>query len=139
MTVHYLLDTNILSEPTRPRPNERITERLSAHRMGVATATPVLHELLYGMQCLPLSPRRQQIERYVIGVVRAQMTIFDYDVAAAEWHARERARLISIGRTPTFIDGQIAAIAAINGLILVTTNTADFQYFDGLQLEDWRR
>jgi len=38
---------------------------------------------------------------------------------------------------PAFADGQIAAISATRELILVTNNLRDFQYFDGLAIENW--
>jgi len=66
------------------------------------------------------------------------MTTLPYDTAAAEWHAAERTRLTAIGLTPPFVDGQIAAIAATRGLILVTNNASDFQHFGGLVVVDWR-
>lgn len=66
------------------------------------------------------------------------MPILDYDRAAAEWHAKERARLADRGSTPPFADGQIAAIAHANGLILVTFNDADFRQFQGLRVLNWR-
>jgi tRNA(fMet)-specific endonuclease VapC len=56
---------------------------------------------------------------------------------AAEWFAEERARLSQIGRPPSYPDGQIAAIAATNDLILVTRNTTDFADFIDLQVENW--
>jgi len=65
------------------------------------------------------------------------MPILDYDRAAAEWHAAERARLIARGETPPFVYGQIAAIAYIHGLILVTLNEADFRRFHGLRVLRW--
>jgi tRNA(fMet)-specific endonuclease VapC len=65
------------------------------------------------------------------------MPVFDYDLKAAKWHAQERARLSKIGKTPTFIDGQIASIAFCNDLILVTNNMADFQDFEDLIIENW--
>ncbi|MFM6074584.1 MAG: VapC toxin family PIN domain ribonuclease, partial [Dolichospermum sp.] len=52
-------------------------------------------------------------------------------------HAQERARLSKIGKTPAFIDGQIASIAFCNDLILVTNNMADFQDFEDLIIENW--
>jgi tRNA(fMet)-specific endonuclease VapC len=70
-------------------------------------------------------------------VVLTNLPILDYDRAAAEWHAHERARLVSAGRTPPFIDGQIAAIARVNDLILVTANKSDFGGFKGLRVECW--
>lgn len=61
--------------------------------------------------------------------------ILEYDRKEAEWHAQERARLAAIGPTPPFVNGQIAAIARQHGLILVTSNTRDFQVFEGPTLE----
>jgi tRNA(fMet)-specific endonuclease VapC len=65
------------------------------------------------------------------------MPILDYDRAAAEWHARERARLMSRGETPSFADGQIAAIAYVNDLTLVTFNDSDFRRFHELRVASW--
>ena len=65
------------------------------------------------------------------------MTILPYDRPAAEWHAAERARLGLAGQTPPFADGQIAAVAQVNGLTLVTANISDFQNLRGLRVEDW--
>jgi tRNA(fMet)-specific endonuclease VapC len=67
------------------------------------------------------------------------MIILPYDERAAEWHAKERARLSSLGQTPAFVDGQIAGIAKVNGLVLVTRNTIDFKKFSGLKVENWHR
>ena len=66
------------------------------------------------------------------------MPILDYDRAAAEWHAKERARLATRGTTPPFADGQIAAIAHVNELVLVTFDDADFRQFQGLHVLSWR-
>ncbi len=133
----YLLDSNVVSEPTHPQPDEIVLERIRAHRDELAIGAPVWLELLFGYHRLPQSRRRQEIERYLEDVVRATMPILPYD-AAAEWHAAERARLVSAGRTPSFIDGQIAAIAVTNGLTLVTANVADYRAFADLVIEDWR-
>ena len=63
--------------------------------------------------------------------------VLDYDRKAADWHALERARLSAAGKTPPFADGQIAAIAHVNGLTLVTANTNDFRRFKGLRVRSW--
>jgi tRNA(fMet)-specific endonuclease VapC len=137
VTVRYLLDANVISEIIRPRPDESVRERLTRHQGEVATAAPVWQEMLFGARRLPPSRRRRNIERYLAEVVRGTMPILPYDAAAADWHAAKRARLVSIGRTPPFVDGQIAAIAATNDLVLVTANIADFAGFSGLMVEDW--
>lgn len=137
MTLRYLLDTNVLSEPLRPIPNERVMQRLAAAGDTLATAAVVWHELRFGAARLSASTKRRTIEAYLDEVVKATLPILAYDEAAASWHASERARLVTSGRTPPFVDGQIAAIAAVNGLVLVTANVADYGAFSGLVLENW--
>lgn len=110
---------------------------MHTHEGALATAAPVVHEMVYGARRLAISRRRERIERYIADVV-AQLPILAYDSVVAQWHAVERVRLESIGRTPPYLDGQIAAIAAVNGLVLVTANLRDYQQFQGLQVEDWR-
>ena len=79
------------------------------------------------------------IEGYLREVVGPTLSVFAYDARAADVHASERARLSRLGRTPPFADGQIAAIARVNGLVLVTRNVADFRAFEGLVVENWGR
>jgi tRNA(fMet)-specific endonuclease VapC len=135
---HYLVDANVLSERLRPRPNLSLIKRLTDLEQQVAVAAPVWHEPLYGARRLPPSSRRRALEQYLNDVVRATLPILPYDHAAAEWHAAERARLANIGKTPPYVDGQIAAIARMNDLTLVTANAADFVNFADLRVEDWR-
>jgi tRNA(fMet)-specific endonuclease VapC len=137
MSVRYLLDTNVLSEPLRPAPQPKVIERLRRHQDELATASIVWHELWFGCQRLPDSAKRQAIEDYLTRVIATSLPILPYDERAAEWHAAERARLTRAGKTPAFADGQIAAIARTNDLILVTFNCADYADFENLTLEDW--
>ena len=137
MSLKYLLDTSIVSEPLRPSPSRALLRRLASHEGETATASIVWHELVFGCARLPASRRREAIERYLEDVVLASFSVLDYDRAAAEWHARERARLEAAGRTPPFVDGQIAAIACVHDLVLVTANKADFRGFRGLRIEGW--
>jgi tRNA(fMet)-specific endonuclease VapC len=137
VSLTYLLDTNIVSEPLRPAPNQQVLERLKRHEDEIALAAIVWHELLFGAYRLAPSARRSAIEQYLSQVIAPTIPVLPYDNRAAQWHAAERARLVSLGRTPPFADGQIAAIARINNLILVTVNTADFALFQDIQIEDW--
>ena len=135
--IKYLLDTNIWSEAIKPGPNEHVMSMLEKHQHEIATGSPIWHELRYGCARLPGSRRREKIETYLEEVIQNNVDILPYDESAAEWHARERARLMLMGLTPAFVDGQIAAIAKVNGLILVTRNAADFENFDDLAVENW--
>ena len=138
MSLKYLLDTNVVSEPLRPEPLRGVLRRLRRHEEEIAIPSVVWHELRFGAQRLPVSRRRGAIERYLDEVVLATMPILDYDQAAAEWHATERARLVSRGETPPFVDGQIAAIARVHELSVVTFNEIDFKRFQGIRVVRWR-
>ena len=135
--MQYLLDTNTVSEPLRPRPAASVMRRLREHSGEAAIPAPVWHELRFGCARLQPSPRREAIERYIETVVLVSFPVLDYNRDAADWHARERARLSAIGRTPPFVDGQIAAIAYVNDLMLITLNTGDFENFEGLRVQSW--
>lgn len=138
MTLRYLLDTNVLSEPSAAAPNPGVVKHFQRHQLHIATASVVWNELLYGSHRLPASKRRDTLQAYIDEALRPSLTILPYDTAAGEWHAVERARLEKAGTPRPFVDGQIAAIARVNGLILVTANAKDFRFFDGLVVEDWR-
>ena len=137
MSLKYLLDTNVVSEPLRPTPAPAVLRRLRRHEGETAIAAIVWHELRFGCMRLPPSRRRTAIERYLEEVVVVSFPILDYGCNAADWHAIERARLERAGKTPPFIDGQIAAIASVNDLVLITANKSDFRQFNGLQVQSW--
>jgi tRNA(fMet)-specific endonuclease VapC len=137
--LRFLLDTNVLSEPLKPHPSRKVLERITAHAAELATASLVWHELRFGCARLPDSSRRRAVEDYLRDVVQPTIPVLSYDGVAAQWHAEERARLAKAGKAAPFVDGQIAAIAAVNGLVLVTRNAKDFRAYRRLEVVDWSR
>lgn len=135
----FLLDTNVLSEPLKAQPNRQVLDRLDQHASELATAAPVWHELRYECARLGTSRRQRAVEEYLRDVIQPSITVLSYDAIAADWHARERARLEAAGQPAPFVDGQIAAIAVVNGLELVTRNMGDFERFERLDVVDWFR
>lgn len=138
MTIRYLLDTNVISEPLRPQPDQAVLDSLRQHEAEIAIAAVVWHELWYGCERLLPSAKRTVIATYLKDVIGPTIPILPYDQQAALWHAAERARLAGIGRLPPFADGQIAAVAATNDLTLVTFNLDDYAFFKELRVEAWR-
>jgi len=134
--VRYLLDTSIISEMRKLRPNGATLERITRHGGVCAICAPVWQEVLYGCERLPRGKRRKNLEDHLHNIVRELYPILPYDEAAANWHAHERVRLERRGKTPPFVDGQIAAIAAVRDLTLVTANVEDFKPFD-VRVEAW--
>ena len=132
----YLLDTNVVSEPTRPRPAAEVTARLQASIERCAIASITWHELRFGIERLPDGRRKDSLADY-LRLLAPQVPILAYDQRAADWHARMRVREAGSGATRPFADGQIAAVAAVHGLTLVTRNRPDFDGIDGLLVESW--
>lgn len=139
MTVRYLLDTSIVSAPISKVPHPEILRRLAADGPDCAIAAPVWSELTYGCQRLARGKRRGALETFLDDVVLASFPVLAYDERAAHWHGIERARLEGLGRPAPYVDGQIAAIAVVNALVLVTVNTRDFKRFKDIELESWTK
>lgn len=134
--LRYLLDTNVISQPVSRVPAAGVLRRLDAIADQCVLAAPVWHELQFGCKRMPAGRRREALEDYLSDVVRT-FPILPYDELAAKIHATERERLERIGTTIPFVDGQIAAIAQSNDLVLVTANIRDFAAFRSLTVENW--
>ena len=135
--MRFLLDTNIISEPLKPEPNRKIINLLKVHGRSIAIASVTYYEMLFGYLRLVESRKRDAIETFVRREIEEKLPILPYDEEAAYWHALEVARLSKVGRPQPHLDSQIAAIAAVNNLTLVTRNITDFQHFQNLTLENW--
>ncbi len=133
----YLLDTNVLAEAIATKPNSGVLDHIARNALSLAISAVTWQEMLYGMYRLPRSNRRRQIEDYLFRRIQGIVPILAFDQAAAKWQAAERARLVSLGRTPPYADTQIAATSAVNRLVLVTRNKQDFGDFKGVKVEDW--
>lgn len=134
----YLLDTNILSELVRPRPDPRVMSRARALESVCVTSSTVYLELWTGVEVLPDTERARYLrEGYRSMFAPGGLKVLSFDVTAAGWLARESARLRRSGLPRPMLDSQIAAVAVTRELILVTRNLADFACFEGLRLENW--
>ncbi len=131
----YLLDTSIVSELAKPAPRTKVVRAFESHFEQVRLASVVLHELQYGIERLPDGKRKETI-RAAMEIIVNGIEVLPYDAAAAEWHALERVRLQASGRTPPFVDGQVAATAAAHHCALVTANARDFRLFS-ITVETW--
>lgn len=134
--VSWLLDTNIVSEAMRPRPEVAVTENLARYEGELAIPAPVWHELRYGWLRMPDGQRKDAVGRFVQDVV-GTLPVLPYDAAAARIHAELRQSRERAGFTLPFVDGQIASVAIAHGLTLVTRNTKDFSELTGLRLANW--
>lgn len=133
----YLLDTSTVSAAMWKAPDPGVLAKLEDHGGECAISAQVWHELRYGVGRLPRGKRRSVLDAFLRDVVYPTLPILAYDERAAEWLAEERIRLEKVGKTVSVADGQIAAVAATNGIPVVTANVADFAIFKGLTVQNW--
>lgn len=131
----YLLDTNAVSEPFRPAPSSTLLSHIEEHMRASAISVITWQELVSGAARVPKGRRRAALERYH-AIVRASFPMLAFDEAAATWAGREDARLSRAGITVSCEDLQIAAIAVVSGLTLVSADKA-FRRFADLTVADW--
>lgn len=118
-------------------PDPGVLAKLEAHGGECAISAHVWHELRYGVGRLARGKRRDVWEAFLRDVVSPTLPILPYDQRAAEWLADERVRLEKAGKHTPVVDGQIAAVAASNGIPVITANIADFSVFKGLAVHNW--
>ena len=123
--MRYLVDANILSEPTKPGPVQAVVDWLRANQSELVVNSIVLGELRFGILLIPKSRRRQVLETWFEeGVQRIRCLPFDAD-AGLRW-AELVASLRERGQSMPIKDSLIAATAIANDLVLVTRNQRDF-------------
>jgi tRNA(fMet)-specific endonuclease VapC len=132
----FLLDTDVLSEPTKVNPDRRLLMMLSREAHRSCTSAVVWTELLFGVGRLPAGRRRDRLHAYVSGLGRMYRAL-PFDAGAAEWLAMARVQMEKRGIRRPKHDAMIAATAVSEGLVLVTRNAADFSDFPGLTVERW--
>ncbi|MBC7819829.1 MAG: type II toxin-antitoxin system VapC family toxin [Planctomycetaceae bacterium] len=125
--MRYLVDSNILSEATRPRPNDRVIEWLRGNEAELAISPVVLGEIEYGILILPPGHRRDRLLLWLMDRVKTlRFVVFDAETAS-EW-AQMMAVLKAKGLSMSVKDSLIAATARTHRLTVVTRNTADFRH-----------
>lgn len=122
-----VLDTNVVSEALKPRPEERVLSYLEEIEPDTRLTSITKAELLYGVHSLPSGRRRRDLLRAVgEAIAPYESDMLPFDSAAAAEYARLTAGRAATGRTMPVLDAQIAAICLANDAALVTRNVTDF-------------
>lgn len=124
----YLLDTNVISERTRPQPDKNVRRWLRSHRVSETYLSVItLAELEQGIVRLGDTRRAKELGDFLAKVerqFRGRILLVDRDVAHA-W-ASLTAQALREGRGLGYADSLIAATARSHNLTVVTRNTSDF-------------
>jgi toxin FitB len=126
----FLLDTNVVSEWVKPRPNAGVvdwTAQVDEDRVFLSVVT--LTELRYGIERLPVGHRRQRLEEWLRSELplRFESRILVVDEIVADACGKLVARSEATGRPIAAMDALIAATAEVHRLTLVTRNAVHFK------------
>ena len=136
----YLLDTNIISEPTKANANPVVTKKIHENIEYSCISSVVWAETLCGIKSLPDGNRKTMLLDYATNQIQKMYEILPFDDFAASIYSGLISRLQPKGKLPQKLDLMIASTAIANNLILVTRNTSDFQPIkevSNLMLENW--
>ena len=124
-----ILDTNVLSEGTRPQPSAQVGKWLAMQpRAQLFTTTICEAELLLGLALLPAGRRRSVLEEAIHRLFSEILAghVLPFDRAAASAYAMIGTERRLKGRPISALDAQIAAIARAHGATVATRNVSDF-------------
>jgi len=124
--VKFLVDANVLSEPTKPLPDSKVVEWLRGNERELTVDPIILGEIRFGIHLLPAGKRRQRLEHWFKeGVSRIVCLPFDAN-AGLRW-AKLLAELRAKGQAMPIKESLVAATALVHDLTVATRNVADFK------------
>ncbi len=137
-----LLDTNVISEPWKPVPDEAVIAWLDAQAVETLFISAItIAELRFGIAAMP-SGRRQTILR---GRLESEVLphfsgrILSFDLTTSQFYSELMARARASGKAIGTADGYIAATAAANGLTISTRDTGPFEAAGVKVINPWSR
>lgn len=125
-----LVDTNVISEPLQPAPNERVIAWIDSQPIETLYLSAItVAELRFGIAVLPQGRRKsslsERFEREVLAIFEER--VLPFDLGASKSFATLMATARSQGKAIGKADGYIAATAARHGLMVATRDIAPFK------------
>jgi predicted nucleic acid-binding protein len=124
----FLVDTNLISELTKARPDPAVRAWVSAHDAEMVMCWVSVAELRSGVALLPQGRRRDQLHEDVEALIEDfyEESEVPLQGATAEMVAMLAERNRAAGLAQGWPDIVIAAVAVEHGLVVATRNTSDF-------------
>jgi toxin FitB len=124
--VRFLVDANVLSEPTKPTPSSGVVAWLKQHEGDFVVDPVIIGELRFGILLLSSGARRRRLENWFAAVVR-NIQCLPWEVETGFRWAELLASLRRSGKAMPIKDSLVAATALVHGLTVVTRNRRDFE------------
>jgi len=125
-----LLDTNVISEPQRRAPNQRVLDWLDAQALETLYLSAItVAELRAGIALLPPGKRQDSLNTYLEEHLLAMFAnrVLDFDLSCTRAYAELLARSRAAGVTVQTADALIAAVALANGFHVASRDTKPFE------------
>jgi hypothetical protein len=138
--LNYLLDTNVLSEATKPRPNARAAAWLSAQpAIALFVSIVTIAEIRKGILLLPEGRKRTNLETWLESELMSAFANRVIPLGGTEMNewAVLQADAEKCGYKLPVMDSLIAATARCHGLTLATRNARDFRHCGIPVLDPW--
>jgi len=135
-----VLDTNVLSEMMKPKPEARVVGWVTAQSATDLYTTSITQaEILHGLMLLPPGQRRRALEAAATSMFEDDFEgrILGFGSEVAATYARIASDRRRSGRAIAHFDAQIAAIARVAGAAVATRNTADFEGCGVTVVDPW--
>jgi predicted nucleic acid-binding protein len=135
-----MLDTNVVSEWTKPRPDPGVVSWLAqADEDRIFMSVITLAELRHGIERLPAGARRDRLDEWLTQQMplRFEERLLPIDADTADLWGRVMARGQAAGRPPNAMDAFIAAAVLRHDMTLVTRNVSDFEALDVRLINPW--
>jgi predicted nucleic acid-binding protein len=126
--VSYLVDTNVLAEPMKRKPDAPVVKWLRDHESSLYISTITIGEIRRGVERLPHGSRSVLLMRWLeILCERMAGRILSFNTSTAHVWGQLKAKWEKEGISVPSLDSQIAATAHRHQLSVVTRNAADFE------------
>ena len=124
-----LLDTNLVSEAMKPRPDLGVQTWLDAQLAETLYLSSItIAELLFGLSALPADRRKSALAQMLDGLLELfGDRVLAFDTAPARNYAELAVKARAAGKGLPTPDGYIAAIAVTHGFAVATRDVAPFQ------------
>ncbi len=122
----YLVDANVLSEPTKQSADPKVIAWLDANESNLTVDSIIIGELQIGILALPRGRKRDRLEQWYESVVET-IECLPWDATISRRWAALVVELKRKGEAVPLLDGMIAATALQHDLTMATRNTRDFQ------------
>ena len=135
-----LLDTNVVSEPLRAAPDERVIAWIDAQPLETLFLSAItVAELRAGVALLPAGKRRsglqEGLEKRVLPLFAGR--VLPFDLACTQAYAELLTKARAAGLAVATADGYIAAIAATNGFAVASRDASPFEAAGVAVINPW--